>query len=98
MPPAAVWRHREIGIAPPGHVGDELRDLAEALRCDAEMRGFPALRECQDQPAARAHRGGAKQIVGVGLQHGVASFETAAPQPPQDEGKLLAGINKTPSS
>ena len=64
MPPAAVKRHGEIGIAPARDRDDPRDRVVEAVQIEREMPGLAAFGRGEDDAAALAHRGGGQQIIG----------------------------------
>ena len=62
MPPAAVVRDREVGVAPPRDVEDAAGGLVHPCRNDPEMRRHAALGGLQYKSAALADGGRGQQF------------------------------------
>ena len=60
MPPAAVKRHVEVGIAPTGHRDDARHGVIETVKLKPKMAGLAAFGGSQYDRAAFAHRGRAE--------------------------------------
>ena len=92
MPPAAVKRHDEIGIAPSCNSRHPARRVVEPLGGDPEMPGLAALGRGEDHPTAFADRGGAEQILGLanllvvmaGLDPAISSLSRRSPGQAQE--------------
>src|SRR5438067_11573787 len=65
MPPAAVKRHIQIGVATPRYGGDVLDRTIEPVELQSEMLGFVVLSCIEHDCAALAHRRRAEQIIGI---------------------------------
>ena len=73
MPPAAVERHRQIGIAPAGDGDDPRNRLIELPRIDPEMPRLVALGGREHDRAALAHRRRGQEVIGRRRGRGIVA-------------------------
>ena len=74
MPPAAVQRHREVGVAPAGDRDNPLDRVVEPLGNQPEMPGLAALGRREDERAALAHRRRGEEVFRVSCHAGEGRY------------------------